>query len=682
MNKEIKPPSAAPVLADLVPMDPFEAWIANHGGGHPLLTAIIRRDLARARRMYASLFIPGSPDSGLRAALRVYRGVIILQNDGRVRSTEFFRIHDVDAFFALTTEEALAVLPGGSWDDKATLFSDARMDFRLDRTPSVFAAAPEQAANYIDTHIRFFEYFINESLRDTPELGDPLLETVPEDEECPVVANRPLKADVREALSAVLRDVTICETLVAQERFLACLDQDVLANMQMAGLNGCRWYNWLAGFSWMEGHMSAELGLRRKQASQAYPIAHCLLVQADHPVNVAMETAQPLIPALATALNVDPKIVKSMNGLTPKAAELAKAPDPQRLAEVVRKVQRLPQGGQKPSTEQDWSAFFASLAFADSIAHVITGGSYQTKGAANAPALADDMLASIGGKWREIDAPGLRQYAHAFPDMVNDLSATLIEPALIHFNRHNQNTWTTARLANLIVSNRSLIQVMDVCAWWHREQAAIHRNLAAAFPNRDLPPNFWQPIHLGGFKAANGLVVVALCDQFMLDEEHKRMGHCVNTYGARCLYDGSHVVSIRTADGTKSISTAELSQSALRDLIGKNKKELTPIIDRLPPGVIQHRGHENKDPSPQAKEALWEYISRVVNKSIAVDIENLEKSLAERRLSYGYGRDQGRSTAAYDYRNPQAIEAAWEAYSVAFPNKVRKRGLAELILGS
>lgn len=664
-------------LADAIDIDLLAGWIDDASGGDAALRAALAAAMARTRRLHASFCVAGRPGEPAAALLKVFRAVAALLPDGRVRSTEFFRIADTDAFFDGPRGAALAAVSRCAWDDRASLFTDAATDFRLTRFQSLLNGSADAAAKWADTTARFLEYFLNADLRGRPDLAEAVLEgAAPPLAEAPVelAANRRLLPSLKERLLPVLQAALRAEAEAAISDFRGRLDPLTLEAMRRTGVNGCRWHNWMAGYRWEDSRIDAAVGLRRRQALAAFPLAHCLVSKVDHPVNAAAEDGTPLVPALAAALGVDEKVARRLNGIGIAALGLPTAPDQGRLAAIVARVARLPDG-RKPNDDEEWGRYFAALRFADAVGASLASG--RVGRAPTRTAAAARLLASAAGRWGELDKAMLVRAADGFKDMAADLLSVLVHPALLVRRRMDlAPAWDEAAVSRVIVSGRTLTQVLDACSWWHGNQAAARARLAAAFPARDARPASWPGLHEGEFRASNGLLVVCLTSQAMLDEEHRRMGHCVNTYGACCLYDGVHVLSIRTADGALSLSTAEIDQHKLLPLAGKDKRETVPMFDTLPVSVAQHKASGNDEPPTAAKEALWEYVSRILSGSLKIDAPALAAALGERTLA---ARGAMRS-APYDPSSRAAVDAAWEEYSVLLPARVRKRGLDRLVL--
>ena len=92
-----------------------------------------------------------------------------------------------------------------------------------------------------------------------------------------------------------------------------------------------------------------------------------------------------------------------------------------------------------------------------------------------------------------------------------------------------------------------------------------------------------------------GLIVTSLCSASELLAEGRGMKHCVASYTSRCLSGESHILSIRTANGTRH-STVEISLTEAQN-------------GMVSPAVVQHRGHGNVNPPDDAKAVLADLLN-------------------------------------------------------------------------
>lgn len=644
-----------------------EDWIAQASTGGGVQAATLRRCLLRARQMFASFYLQCNDpsDSGVLALMKVRRSLAILAEDGRVRTAEKIRVADPDALFDLPVPSAAAKLSAAKWDDRATFFTDAGLDFSLSAQGSNLDGSAKTALRSVPDEIRFFEYFLNAD-PDRGHLSDILTDATPLGgvEGLTLDHHRKLNRDLRAILQTELELIAEAEVSAAYDQFRRRIDAGgMMRAMAAAGLNGCFWFNWTAGFDWESGTVNGRVALHRRQALSSLPLFHCYYGKTGHPAQEAVDEARPLIPALASSMGVSERTVRNMVEMGVGHVGMPTKPDERRLRKVAADVERLPPGP-KPANETEWKVFFSALTAADTIAETCAPGCEES-----AMEIAGQLIRTAAGNWGTISLDAINQ-ATGIMDVAADLLSMLVHPYL---RVHNKpvNDWTISRMAHLLVSKRSLRQIVDAVAEWHASGADIRARLAASYPADETEELSWLGMTSSPFVASNGLLVVCLTDDDALAEEHKRMGHCVNTYAGRCMIDGYQVVSVRSPDGQESYSTAGFRLLDIEH-ITKDKGshlDLDPIYDRLPPGVSQHQGVRNRTPNCAAKQALWEYVAAVATHAVKVNTEQLRSELEHRR-----SRERLAIADRYDPFAEGALRDAWENYKHLLPRKARKAG--------
>lgn len=670
MTAAIASTSPYPTLKDAAMIQLPESWIAAVHSKDPGLGAAVRKALEHAAQLHGT-FCVHCDEGQVRALLKCHRGAVVLFRDGRVRSTEDFRPDDVRQIFNLPLDTALASIPLSGWDDGATLFTTAAIDFRLSSRGSWLDGNPETAAMGAEVEVRFMEYFLNRHvLREGLDAERILAPKVapPDDLPIEVFPHRRLNEEMRQDLLEELQGLRRDEATRAIAAFRDILHQGaVLPVMEASGLNGCRWYNWLVGQA-DAGSIDGQVGSRRREALSAFPLIHSLLTRHEGVVASAVEKSEKLIPALAAELDVPAAQASKLRGIDVSAVDLPSAPDRPRLNTLVEQLALLPKGT-APRSSSEWASFFSAVPLAG-----LVGENFD-----EVDGTRDRLLSTLAGNWHKVSAADLRAAMGAFPDMVNDLLHNLIQPAGRTLAVPGAERWTSRPLARLLVGERSLPALVEVVKAWQNGRQAISAALSASFPLPDgvHTDRMWPPLNDDPVQTSNGLLVECLHSESMLKEEHRRMSHCVDIYTGRCLYQGSHIVSIRQANSQRSLSTAEIDHDWLMGNAGKKKDELDPIYDLLPPGVAQHQGFDNSPPPKEARIALWEYVSRIQSGDVDIDLELIQESLEDRR-----GSRAAAISSYYDSSRREAIEEAWKAYRSFFPKRVRRKGLSDLMASS
>jgi hypothetical protein len=643
--------------------EPLRAWAERSAGGDARLAAVLMGCAARFRMRFSCVTVFPPAGTGARALLRLWRAAAVVAADGTVRSAELFRVRDPAAF--LSGAEFRAALAAAAWDDRACVFAEAPPPRRTREEPPLMDWAGAACLAALPDMIRQFEYLLNADLRLDGKVGL-ILREVPGGWNG-VAPHRPMRDDVRDAFADALRETVAAEAPAALEAFRAALDGAKLQALGKAAANSVGAYNWLCGR--VSTRVDAALGERRTQAASAFPFAWSLLSAAHGPVAEAVGEARPLIPVLAAALGVAPSAVKRMNGLPSEAAGHTSPPTPDAVAGVARRVEAMPPGA-APKTAAGWRGFFAATAL--------------SKAVDRHGALADDggpagvaALLKTAGRWDALDGAALAHAAGGFADMIADFNANVGEPmaALAGVLRK----WSARRAVERLVRGRDVAQIAEATAWWHEHQADIRLRLSTMWPTarEAAGPQSWPPLHAGGvWFAANGLELVPLTDERMLVEEHERMGHCVNQYSPRCLFEGCHILSVRAEGGAVSLGTAEFRQDALLAVAKTRDDPPDAPLTQLPPAVVQFRSARNGCPETRAWEALWDYVSAVMTGRLELDAETLEKEQWARRAA---GRGRVKQSTCYDAVTEEAVVEAWKLYAPMLPKSLSKKGPTALV---
>lgn len=148
------------------------------------------------------------------------------------------------------------------------------------------------------------------------------------------------------------------------------------------------------------------------------------------------------------------------------------------------------------------------------------------------------------------------------------------------------------------------------------------------------------------------LHIVPLISPQDLVEEGKRMNHCVGTYMNKCLYESSHVFSIRNENG-ESLSTFEFIQDNDEEKIVLN----------------QHYAKGNTEVSEELSRIVNLFLQDLNNKTIPMDLPHLMREQEDRINK----RSCLEEYSEYDARNESLRDVALKFWSFALP--VEERGM-------
>lgn len=640
----------------------FEPWIKTTASGNRELEALLRNCAERFLSRHSCVFIE-EPGPGYRGLVRMFRGIAVITGDGLVRSSELFHVRNIRSFAADPVERAYAIRQA-SWDDRASLFAQKQPPRQTREAPPILDFDGTNCLRLLPDMYRQFEFLLNSDLFNHPFESQLLDETV--HARGAVVtkygAHRTLKAEYREGLMAALRSSVQNAAPRALAAFRDCLDQNILNALTRSGANEVGAYNWLCGYEMSE--TCSDLARNRTQAVTAYPIAWHLLSDRRSRIQDVIRDGEPLTTALSAALGIPENMIRRLNGLGHAEANLTSPPEISGLKRIATKVARMPKG-KAPQSQEGWHSYFEAISLVDAVA------SFQAR-TPDGEDLHDSLLRSGAGKWSELDADAIGQAAHGFPDMVADFHANVCSPVARELGIGH---WSTGKTVELLAGGRDLSQVAATSAWWHDNQIDLRVNLSTRFP---IPGEFmgvreWPSLLKGEnrWRATNGLVVVPLTNEEMLNDEHRRLGHCINGYAPNALFGGSHLLSVRSADDKDTIGTIEICQERVLPLVKSASEPPDAPLMSLPPSVAQFRTRGNRAPVPAGWEALWEFVSGIMTGAIEVDKDYLEKDLARRMETRSA---QVRRSTSYDDGTHEAIFEAWRLYSPMLPKSVVRRG--------
>jgi hypothetical protein len=427
-------------------------------------------------------------------------------------------------------------------------------------------------------------------------------------------------------------------------------DPEVVELLRLTGFRDVRRYNWLSGRIDRAG-IDEEVGIRRRQAVTALPLAINLMMDRGSSIGAAIASGASSTKALVDDLRCGKPVAKMLNGLSPEDVGLRKSPDVSGLRAMSGMMMRMPKGN-RPSIPSGWQGFFSAVSFVRAIE-----GVERVDHESRQP-----LIDRLAGRWDSVSSDVFpAEQAVVLPDMIDDLATNLFWPVSERLG--HAFVLDRTKILDLLSMSRDAVQVSRALSWWSGNQGDIRRRISARFPVAGGSAVAWPALFEVEEGTPNGIIPVCLTSESDLDDEHRRMGHCVNTYVSRCLFEGAHIVSFRIPDGGPSVSTIEISQTRLFDILKTNKKRLRTERN----WILQHRGERNGAPPPEAIGALEWWIDQVIDESILIDTDGLERDLRLRKSK----STKGGGALFYDHLAQGAVEAIWEAYGPLFVGEVR-----------
>jgi hypothetical protein len=202
----------------------------------------------------------------------------------------------------------------------------------------------------------------------------------------------------------------------------------------------------------------------------------------------------------------------------------------------------------------------------------------------------------------------------------------------------------------ILFADKGMPAVLAATALWHERAERIE----ARIPSGDKAE--WEA-PCPPFRTSEGLLVRPLASAMELVAEGAAgadadgipgLGHCVASYRTIAQTGRSHILSVRAADGLRRLSTAEIKV----DGFGRAR-------------VVQHKGHGNAPPPPEAVRAMGEFVTGVRLAPPEPDAS----APATGRIAAKCG---------YDWRNDDLVRLAVLAYAEFLPRDLRDGDLDRL----
>jgi len=155
------------------------------------------------------------------------------------------------------------------------------------------------------------------------------------------------------------------------------------------------------------------------------------------------------------------------------------------------------------------------------------------------------------------------------------------------------------------------------------------------------------PTLTGSFTASNGLVVRPLKDGAELQEESRRLGHCVGSYQSKARRTQCHIYSVQNQSGSESFSTFEFA-----GVDGGDPRAAAAGLRK-----VQHRAARNGTPSEDCAKAYKEFFDALKGGAIDVNLEEIQ-SWREWLRESGMDASVARATPATTWKS--VLELDWE----------------------
>ncbi len=272
-------------------------------------------------------------------------------------------------------------------------------------------------------------------------------------------------------------------------------------------------------------------------------------------------------------------------------------------------------------------------------------------------------FAGCGGRWQAFlarataatgkDVDHLADAADDWSLSARDLAVRVLLPCLAHIEGLAEVDLAaslgpaSSAAGRLLYAGRPLRACASVHARW----------LAASGPPPGTlgePAGRW-PVPTPPWQAPNGAWIVPLADVGALAAEGAALGHCAGSFGRACASGAVYVASVRLDRAP--LSTLEFEATASGGLRAR-----------------QHRGPGNAAPPSEAAEAVSDYLAAATRGVLALDPKAMILAARHRALVAG----SLEAACGYDWRDPEALDAALRTLRQALPAPLQGLGPADV----
>jgi hypothetical protein len=203
---------------------------------------------------------------------------------------------------------------------------------------------------------------------------------------------------------------------------------------------------------------------------------------------------------------------------------------------------------------------------------------------------------------------------------------------------------------------------------WHGELERLNAFIRAVgaqvvardgIPKQPERPNRWEPLFDGELVAPNGCRLLCLTTPEELREEGAKMDHCVGGYSNVCMFYGSHIVSIRDADGSR-LSTVEY----------RFECDTTADAPRL--HIRQNYGPHDTTPPAAAQFAAGWLRTTLSSGPMQVDYDRIEAARVERAKTLPTDRNSVEARLGFKPRLPEDLVPILTVTRNALPRDCHK----------
>ena len=350
-------------------------------------------------------------------------------------------------------------------------------------------------------------------------------------------------------------------------------------------------------------HPAAKIQCYRRQAMQTFPLLrdHFTRPTTDHRrlrLQQNVDSGNPLLPVLTDYFRCALPVVRCLVG---KDSALV-GEEWRSQVEPLVDLLGLLKPGYWPVTSEDWRHLYRWLLPVFSALGNFSKREYPEHLGGGLDELAKEGYARISARLERhgitlIDISGIPDFEKALREWSVQVGSTP--------ERSIAALWSYSILKVAVLSHR-----------WHDWLVRRIEDEEVSVEAPETPGLGWPTLTVEPWRNERH-AVVALNYPWILQDEGRRMEHCVGTYVSQCRYFGSHIFSLRDPATGRSLSTVELR---LEERPGQADEIL----------VEQHRAFENADPAAECKQTLDEFLRHLRATVTIEQCRDIRKELHKR----------------------------------------------------
>ena len=380
------------------------------------------------------------------------------------------------------------------------------------------------------------------------------------------------------------------------QAFSNALDQDALA---LIGKTAVRNSNDVTAYNYLT-HPAVKIQNYRRQAIQTFPLLReDFTSRYRQRLHQNVDSGNPLIPVIADHFSCQIHIVRFLIG---KDYELIGDEWREDLQGLVSLLGLL-KPGHWPKSQAEWQQFnlwmvpcfnaLETLRRYDHLTELLAKGLNE---------LAREGFIKIPTR---LEKHGIEMVDFAtIPDFINELREWAVQSG------------ASPEATTEALMHYSIIKIAVLCHRWH-DWLIRWMEGEDKLDTKQKDSNAEWPTLINSSWQTENHKVVPLNSPWLLQEEGKRMQHCVGQYVSKSRYFGAHIFSIRDADTGRSLSTVELYLD-----------EQVRFEDKIK--VVQHYGRSNSVPSEACKVTLRHFLNYLKENVTGEQFDEIRKQLAFR----------------------------------------------------